>query len=79
MEVYAAKNVMRQQIKRALKELSISDRRNQSIEVTKKLLNHPKYIASKGVSVFVSLKDEVDTSDVIKDIFYSGKNCYIPR
>ena len=44
MEVFAAKNVKRQQIKRALKELSISDRNNQSIEVTKKVLYyHPKY------------------------------------
>lgn len=43
MEVFAAKNVMRQQLKRALKELSISDRNNQSIEVTKKVLYHPKY------------------------------------
>ena len=79
MEVFAAKNILRQQIKRALKELSASDRRNQSTEVTKKVLNHPKYIASKGVSVFISLKDEVDTSDIIKDIFSSGKKCFIPR
>ena len=43
------------------------------------MLNHPKFQASKGVAVFLSLPDEIDTKDIIENVFAAGKKCYIPR
>ena len=42
-------------------------------------MNHPKYEKSRGIAVFISLPDEIDTHDIIKHIFSTGKKCYIPR
>ena len=78
-KLYLAKNVLRTRIKAALKDLSVEDRVLQSKEVTAKVLQHHKYKSSQGVSLFLSLKDEVDTTEIVKDIFASGKRCYIPR
>lgn len=79
MEYFAAKAALRNSIKIALKQLKCQDRSTQSLEVTKKLLAHPKYLSSKGVAVFLSMKDEVDTEGIVRNIFDSGKHCYIPR
>ncbi len=79
MDKFAAKQALRLQIKAALKELSTVERSVQSEKVTRKLLQHPKYLKSNGVSVFLSLKDEIETADIIQNIFSSGKCCYIPK
>ncbi|KAI9557592.1 hypothetical protein GHT06_017420 [Daphnia sinensis] len=79
METFAAKAVLRNSIKIALKQLNSQDRNTQSLEVTKKLLAHPKYLTSKAVAVFLSMKDEIDTEGIVRNIFDSGKHCYIPR
>lgn len=78
-KLYLAKSALRTRIKAALKELTPADRAAQSKVVTAKVLQHPKYKESQGVSLFLSLKDEVDTSEIVRDIFSSGKRCYIPR
>ncbi|EFX89781.1 hypothetical protein DAPPUDRAFT_187016 [Daphnia pulex] len=79
MERFAAKAALRTRIKIALKQLQCSERTRQSIEVTKKVLAHPKYASSRGIAVFLSMNDEIDTSNIVRDIFDSGKHCFIPR
>jgi 5-formyltetrahydrofolate cyclo-ligase len=79
MERFAAKAALRTRIKIALKQLQCSERTRQSKEVTKQVLAHPKYASSRGIAVFLSMNDEIDTSNIVRDIFDSGKHCFIPR
>ncbi|NXQ50882.1 MTHFS ligase, partial [Catharus fuscescens] len=43
------------------------------------VINHPKYQESKRIAIFLSMPDEVQTEEIIKDIFKQGKECFIPR
>lgn len=43
------------------------------------VLEHPKYQASQRIAVFLSMSDEVQTEEIIKDIFQHGKECFIPH
>lgn len=43
------------------------------------LFKHPKYVSCKRIAVFLSMKDEVCTKEIIKDVFKRGKGCFIPR
>lgn len=79
MEILAAKAALRTSIKIALKQLKCQDRSIQSLEITKKVLAHPKYLSSQRVAVFLSMKDEVDTASIVQNVFTSGKHCFIPR
>ena len=79
METFVAKAALRSKVKIALKAIKCSEKSAQSVEVTKQVLTHPYYQSSKGISVFISMPDEIDTSVIIQNIFTSGKHCYIPR
>ncbi|KAI3377196.1 hypothetical protein L3Q82_009109 [Scortum barcoo] len=43
------------------------------------LFRHPRYVSCKRVAVFLSMDDEVRSEEIIKDVFRSGKSCFIPR
>ncbi|KAJ8881529.1 hypothetical protein PR048_018011, partial [Dryococelus australis] len=62
-----------------LSDLKPDEVKRQSKIVTEKVLQHPKYIEAKSVSVYLSFDEEIDTSELLEDIFLSGKICYIPR
>lgn len=34
---------------------------------------------SQRIAVFLSMKDELNTQEIIKDMFKCGKSCFIPR
>lgn len=40
---------------------------------------HSQYQKSKRISIFLSMPDEIETEEIIKDIFRRGKTCFIPR
>ncbi|CAN9506861.1 unnamed protein product [Ophioblennius macclurei] len=75
----AAKQALRREIKRRVAALSEDEKRRQSLVVSHKLLRHPKYISAQRIAVFLSMKDEVCTQEIIKDVFKWGKSCFIPR
>ncbi|XP_075063598.1 5-formyltetrahydrofolate cyclo-ligase isoform X2 [Mixophyes fleayi] len=43
------------------------------------LLSHNRYQTARSIAVFLSMPDEVQTGDIIRDIFHQGKSCFIPR
>lgn len=43
------------------------------------LFKDPKYVSCTRIAVFLSMKDEVCTKEIIKDVFKQGKSCFIPR
>ncbi|XP_072167119.1 5-formyltetrahydrofolate cyclo-ligase-like [Diadema setosum] len=78
--VRAAKNVLRQELKRRLKCLSADEKVKQSHFITQKLLAHPVYQRSQRISVYLAMKDqEVDTDGILGDIFAQNKLCFIPQ
>jgi 5-formyltetrahydrofolate cyclo-ligase len=79
MMVHSAKQILRQQIRAILKLMSTEDRINQSKIVTDHLLNHPKYLSSRSISVYVHLNTEISTRDIIQDAFKANKYVFIPR
>ncbi|XP_063221773.1 5-formyltetrahydrofolate cyclo-ligase isoform X2 [Bacillus rossius redtenbacheri] len=50
-----------------------------SVAALPTVLQHPKYIEAKSVSVYLSFDKEIDTNALVRDIFKTGKICYIPR
>ncbi|NXP81196.1 MTHFS ligase, partial [Ramphastos sulfuratus] len=43
------------------------------------VLGHPKYKESQRIAIFLSMPDEIQTEEIIQDIFKQGKECFIPR
>ncbi|CAF4013947.1 unnamed protein product [Adineta steineri] len=77
--VHSAKQLLRQQIRHALKLMSNEERVQQSNIVTNYLLHHPKYLSSHSISVYVHMNTEVSTRDIIQHAFKSHKHVFIPR
>ncbi|XP_033023448.1 5-formyltetrahydrofolate cyclo-ligase-like [Lacerta agilis] len=77
--LHAAKGALRAELKRRLGALSDAEKLRQSRLVRSKVLAHPKYQASRRIAVFLSMSDEVQTGEIIKDIFQLGKECFIPH
>ncbi|XP_070686783.1 5-formyltetrahydrofolate cyclo-ligase [Pempheris klunzingeri] len=75
----AAKQALRREIKRRVAALSDEEKQRQSLIVSQQLFRHPKYASCKRIAVFLSMDDEVRTVEIIKDVFKSGKSCFIPR
>ncbi|XP_072258613.1 5-formyltetrahydrofolate cyclo-ligase isoform X2 [Pyxicephalus adspersus] len=44
-----------------------------------KLLSHKRYQAAQRIAVFLNMPDEIQTGDILHDIFRQGKACFIPR
>ncbi|XP_023049148.1 5-formyltetrahydrofolate cyclo-ligase isoform X1 [Piliocolobus tephrosceles] len=43
------------------------------------VIAHSEYQKSERISIFLSMQDEIETEEIIKDIFQRGKVCFIPR
>nr|XP_042137343.1 5-formyltetrahydrofolate cyclo-ligase isoform X3 [Peromyscus maniculatus bairdii] len=77
--VSTAKRSLRAELKQRLRALSAEERLRQSHLLTQKVIAHSQYQNSKRISIFLSMQDEIDTEEIIKDIFKQGKICFIPR
>ncbi|XP_042332286.1 5-formyltetrahydrofolate cyclo-ligase isoform X2 [Sceloporus undulatus] len=77
--LHAAKAALRTQLKHRLKALCPAEKGRQSRLLAAQVIQHAKYQASQRISVFLSMADEVQTEEIIKDIFHRGKDCFIPR
>ncbi|XP_042660069.1 5-formyltetrahydrofolate cyclo-ligase isoform X2 [Tyto alba] len=75
----AAKRELRGELRQRLRALGAAERQRQSRRLSRKVIGHPKYQESKRIAVFLSMPDEVQTEEIIKDIFEQGKECFIPR
>ncbi|CAH2274597.1 5-formyltetrahydrofolate cyclo-ligase [Pelobates cultripes] len=75
----AAKQALRVQLKQRLAALSDVNKAQQSKAVTLKLLSHSNYRNAQRIAVFLNMPDEIQTAEIISDIFQQGKTCFIPR
>ncbi|XP_062819645.1 5-formyltetrahydrofolate cyclo-ligase isoform X1 [Anolis carolinensis] len=74
-----AKRVLRAELRRRLRVLDQSEKLRQSRLLGHKVMQHAQYQASRRIAVFLSMPDEIQTDEIIKDIFHQGKDCFIPR
>ncbi|XP_077329129.1 5-formyltetrahydrofolate cyclo-ligase [Lithobates pipiens] len=77
--VHAAKRALRAQLKQRISALSDPEKLRQSQAVTRKLLSHDRYRAAQRIAVFLNMPDEIQTGDILRDLFRQGKACFIPR
>ncbi|XP_062998447.1 5-formyltetrahydrofolate cyclo-ligase [Elgaria multicarinata webbii] len=77
--LHAAKRALRAELKRRLRALSEAEKLRQSRLLGDKVVGHSRYHASQRIAVFLSMPDEVQTEEIIKDIFQRGKECFIPQ
>ncbi|XP_053572130.1 5-formyltetrahydrofolate cyclo-ligase [Bombina bombina] len=77
--VRAAKQALRADLKKRLSALSSEEKIRQSQAVTQKILSHSRYQTAQRVAIFLNMQDEIQTGDIIDDIFKQGKICFIPR
>uniref|UniRef100_A0A8B9KI00 5-formyltetrahydrofolate cyclo-ligase n=1 Tax=Astyanax mexicanus TaxID=7994 RepID=A0A8B9KI00_ASTMX len=75
----AAKQALRKEIKKRVATLSEEEKLRQSLLVSQKLFEHPRYKSSQRVAVFLSMSDEVRTEAIVQHMFSSGKVCFIPK
>ncbi|TRZ20666.1 hypothetical protein HGM15179_006474 [Zosterops borbonicus] len=75
----AAKQRLRGELRQRLRAIGPAEKQRQSRLLGRKVIAHPKYQESKRIAIFLSMPDEVQTEDIIKDIFKQGKECFIPR
>ncbi len=65
----AAKEALRKDMKKVLKGMSEQSRAEQSAAVARKVLSSGEYRVAKGVAIYLSMKDEVDTFKIMKNVF----------
>lgn len=76
--IHTLKKALRKDLKSRIKLLTDDAKRMESKEVTKKLLNSSYYKQSSRISVYLSMPSEVDTNEILLDVFKTGKQCFIP-
>eukprot|EP00457_Paulinella_chromatophora_P008645 gb/GEZN01008686.1/.p1 GENE.gb/GEZN01008686.1/~~gb/GEZN01008686.1/.p1 ORF type:complete len:259 (-),score=37.58 gb/GEZN01008686.1/:519-1295(-) len=79
MGVDTAKRKMRSQVRAKVKGLEPAEMGRQSHEVCSQVLASPEYQRAESVALFLSTGREVDTGEVLHDIFRTGKRCFVPR
>lgn len=47
--------------------------------ITQQLFDNERYRSSRRISIFLSMSHEVDTYEILKNIFDSGKECFVPK
>ncbi|XP_077173807.1 5-formyltetrahydrofolate cyclo-ligase isoform X2 [Paroedura picta] len=67
--VNAAKRALRAELKRRLRALSEAEKLRQSRLLAAQVVGHSKYRTSRRIAVFLSMSDEVQTAEIIKDMF----------
>lgn len=66
-------------MKNTLQNISLQQKKEQSINVLKKLCALKQYQDSKRISIYLSTKDELDTLPILKHMFDTGKEAFVPR
>lgn len=70
---------LRKEMKTLLKTLSPVDIQEQSAAITAKVLALPAVRSSRCPCVFLSMPQEIDTSNLIQEFFNNGPSIYLPK
>ncbi|XP_017886265.1 5-formyltetrahydrofolate cyclo-ligase [Ceratina calcarata] len=73
-----AKAALRKKVKDVIKQITIEERQKQSKKVFEKLRSLPLFQKSKRVSIYLSTEDEIDTTQILKYMFDTKKEVFVP-
>ncbi|XP_035737276.1 5-formyltetrahydrofolate cyclo-ligase-like [Vespa mandarinia] len=73
------KDALRKEMSNIISNITAEEKARQSSRIFEKLKRLPQYQNSKRISVYLSTKDEIDTTLILTDIFEKGKEVFIPR
>jgi 5-formyltetrahydrofolate cyclo-ligase len=73
------KRALRKEVAIRLENLSLANKLHQNGTVVRKLLASDVYTKARSVCLFLSMPGEFDTGPIVRDIFQSGRKCYVPR
>lgn len=79
MAIHEAKKVLRREIKKRVAVMTSEAKLKESTSIVSELLGMEEYKSSKRISVYLSMPSEVQTEGILKDIFETKKECFIPR
>ncbi|ELT87198.1 hypothetical protein CAPTEDRAFT_221892 [Capitella teleta] len=79
MALRSAKQLLRNEIKQKIKALSDVEKKRQSDIVIKKVIATDHWQESSRVSIFLSMSDEIQTENLLKEGFLTKKDIFIPR
>lgn len=74
-----AKTVVREEIRRRLGGFSLEARRDASRIVAETITAHPAWKAAQTVGLYLSLPDEPETRDLIRQAWEEGKKVALPK
>ncbi|XP_017795554.1 PREDICTED: 5-formyltetrahydrofolate cyclo-ligase, partial [Habropoda laboriosa] len=77
--IKATKLALRKKMKTIVAQLSAEEKQRQSRKVFEKLCSLPQFQESKRVSIYLSTKDEIDTTQILKHMFKMKKQVFVPR
>ncbi|XP_061419662.1 5-formyltetrahydrofolate cyclo-ligase [Lethenteron reissneri] len=77
--VRAAKRALRSEVKAALGAMAPDERGRQQLELTRRVISHPRFLAARRIGIYLSLSDEPDTSAILESAFLRGTACFVPR
>ncbi|XP_044177560.1 5-formyltetrahydrofolate cyclo-ligase-like isoform X3 [Acropora millepora] len=73
-----AKKVLRREIKKRITTMSDELKLKESISIVNELIGMEEYKLSRRISVYLSMPSEVQTEGILKDIFQTKKDCFVP-
>ncbi|XP_076244302.1 methenyltetrahydrofolate synthetase [Calliopsis andreniformis] len=75
----SAKDILRKKLKIIIRQLTSEEKQRQSKLVFEKLRDLPQFQESRRVSVYLSTDDEIDTILILKNLFKTNKEVFVPR
>jgi 5-formyltetrahydrofolate cyclo-ligase len=73
------KNLLRQKLRKLLTRMDERQRSDKSKKACLNLISTPQFRDAKVVMLFLSLSEEVDTTDAIQFAFQQGKTVVVPK
>lgn len=77
--IHLTKKELREEIKKRISSLSEEYKKESSTATAKSVLSSPAFINARSVFIYVSTKNEPDTSVIIKEALKTGKRVFVPK
>ena len=78
-ESISIKKLMRKDMREKLQRLNDAAIFNNSNKIARKVINHPSFMVSKTVCIYLSMHKEVQTWDILKSAFEMKKRVLVPK
>ncbi|XP_054278106.1 5-formyltetrahydrofolate cyclo-ligase [Macrosteles quadrilineatus] len=78
VEIREAKTRLRLEVKNRLKNLTQTEKLKQTFIITSRIVTHPDFQNAKRIAIYLNMKNEVGTFDILQEAFNGKKQVYIP-